>query len=374
MANDNDYFHDISSRLEFIQHSKSEIKKIKIHAEDKFKTTGDKKYLLGSKYIELFLYTDDRFRQLALVYDLLKLNDSQYEYITIACNFNLAFQFEDVSPKQAMYFLNNSIKINESVGKRYMLPHLYHLKGRLYYKNKKYDKALLYFKKALQKYDSSEVYFKASMYNNFGMTYCHLHNMKKAYEETMKGIQLLSEKKNLNQDQLDFLYLMRGNVGFYFYKMGNYEAAQKFLEQEFNYYKSKDKFFSPILLTCQRLSDLYTLSNVDKKKIIAYLTNVESSVKNVHDQIIINEILLKHYSANNELVQIKRISQRLVDLNHKFDNANIQNIKEISYILNDRVLKNINEKYSYELSNQKRKIYYAIIIICIICISSSMIF
>ncbi|WP_449399386.1 hypothetical protein [Chryseobacterium wanjuense] len=117
----------------------------------KYRQTHELKYLLSSKYVETFLYQDSDPKRISLSYELLRINDDENDYITIACNFFLALKIEETSPKLSLQFLNEAIKMDEKK-QSFFLPHLYHAKGRWYYKQKNYSLAEIYFGKALDNF------------------------------------------------------------------------------------------------------------------------------------------------------------------------------------------------------------------------------
>lgn len=368
-ANDNYYLYKIATDLADV-YSVQKKKDLMYGELKKYTNTHDRKYLISSKYIELILYTENRFKQLGLIYDLLKINNNEFEYIDIVCNYSLSYQYENISPKQAMHFIDKAIIINERAKVRYILPHLYHAKGRFYYNSSDYSNALIYFKKALKLYDSSEVLFKASMYNNFGLVYEKINNFNLAKESTLRGIKILEHKRKLQKNDLDFLHDMKGNLGSYYLKLGNYSESEKYLLDQIDYCKLNGRMHSPILLSIKHLYNLYNVTKNRTKQtyIINYLQEKESDFKNAENKIFLNEILLQHYLAIRDSHNIELTANKLIKLNHQFDKTNSKNIQNISYLLNNHILNKVTDKYNDQIDYQKRKILYSVIIICVICI------
>ncbi|MDH6252961.1 DNA-binding CsgD family transcriptional regulator [Chryseobacterium sp. H1D6B] len=381
---ENKYLYDINGEVSTVIYKPTKIKALHDREAEKYKKTGDKKYLISSRYIDLFYYynsTDnkDGLKQLPLVYELLKLNNNEYDYISIACNFNLAFQFENNSPKLAFHFLDEAIVQDEKSGKKYFLPHLYHLKGRLFYNQKDYNRALFYFNKSLQNLDKKDILHIASMYNNFGSCYEKMGKMDPAIRETDKGIKILEKKTQLNNDETAFLNSMRGNLGFYYFKIKDYPAAETLLLQEFNFYRDKKQYYEESIASSQRLFDLYNTTGqaAEARELINFLTALEPKLENLTDRIPLNEMLQTYYSNINDIQNLKIISKKLVLLHKECDEFSNHNLAKVSDIVNNYVIKSINHKYDYKIISQKRNnlilsalIFLSIIIFSLIIINT----
>ncbi|MEY8760916.1 hypothetical protein [Chryseobacterium tongliaoense] len=102
----NDYLYHLNDEIIQVDYNAPKLKAISDRELKKYKATHDKLYLLSSKYAEMFLYAkpSTKAEQIRLDYEMLKVNDDKYQYITIACNFNLASQFEFSSPKCRLSF------------------------------------------------------------------------------------------------------------------------------------------------------------------------------------------------------------------------------------------------------------------------------
>lgn len=360
----NEYFNQIDQQSTSLINQPKEIIKLSDKELEKYKKTGKKEYLISSKYTKMYLFRDTNLKQVPLAYEILKLNNDEYEFISMSCNFNLAFQFENSSPKLAMQFIDQAIHWNDKLKITKYTPHLYHIKGRFYYNQENYDKALYYFDKSLKSLLPDEQYFIASMYNNFGLTYDQLNKNDLAILKTQKGIEILESKNNLKPDEITFLTHMKGNLGFYYYKNGDFLTAEKLLLQEFNYYKEK-KLYSNSIMTSERLFDIYAaIKQTDKEKeVIDYLVGIEPQLQKTHEKISVNEVIQKYYSRHHDFNNLQKISEKLILLNHASDDENHRNLKQTSDILNNYMLKTINEKSDYEINSQKKRNTFLMILI-----------
>ncbi|MDR3023084.1 LuxR C-terminal-related transcriptional regulator [Chryseobacterium sp.] len=333
--------------------TQKEINKIKEREFEKFKKTKDEKYLLSSKLIELFQNRHNDPKLIPLVYKLLKLNDGKYNYISTICNFNLALKFENNSPRLAMQFIDIAIKSD----RKYFLPHLYHAKGRFYYTEGKYSNALFYFRKSLKVTDPNDKLYIASMYNNFALVDDKLNHIESALKNVQKGIKILESKDVLDKVELNFLNVLKSNLGMYFYKLKDYRSAEKILLQEVEFYKSNEDFYANKSQIYQKLFDIYSITNQNEnqKKLVEYLISIAPNLKTISDKISAYEIIQKYYINTGNNLQTKVNTERLNQLSHLFLEENKNNLKEISGLLNNEMIKSIDEKYNYEIKIEKRK-------------------
>ncbi|MCU7618438.1 hypothetical protein NZ698_14655 [Chryseobacterium sp. PBS4-4] len=355
----NKYFDTITKELYVTASDQKKIKQIQIRENKKYEESGDNKFLISSKYAEVYLHTKDTLKQLPYVYNLLKVNNDQYEFISIVGNFNIALQLENNSPNLAMTFLNKAISYSESLNTKYFLAHLYHAKGRFYYNDKKYSQAQNYFIKALHTFNPDENLFIASMHNNFALIHDKLNHNNRAIQETVKAIAILENEKRLNSSENLFLMSLRYNLGWYYFKAKNYKQSEDYLIYAFDFYKSRKDSYHEIILTAQKLYDLYDATHQSEKEegITDYLLKLENQVQNVSDKIILNEIVQKKYLKGSDLKKIKEVSEKLLKLNHEFDAENLEKTKYVSDELNKMIISNINNQYDHDLiiikSNQR---------------------
>lgn len=368
---DNDYFYNLNDYVsaEYTNFNLTNIR-AQYHRElAKYKKTGDKKYLLSSKYVELFLYDYNNpnyaLLEIPRIYELQKLNNDQYQYISIASNFGLALHLEHNSPKLAMQYLNEAIKTDEKIGKKYILPHLYHTKGRFYYNEKKYSAAMEYFNKALKTYESrnDDKIYIASMYNNFGMCFNELNKTEKAIQETRRGIEILKGKKELNKQDLIFINTMEANLGEYYLKLNDYKNADFYLNRAFEFYQSIGQYSWDFMSVSKKLFDLYgrTQQSERRDNLVRFLTEVETKIQTPADKIVLFEILQDHYLEINDHEKQKITSRKIIQLISQSNEQKQRELVQISDMLNDYFIKSINQKYDYKVGIQKRNIWLLLI-------------
>lgn len=355
----NDYFFSITKEIYFSRTDINVIKKIRRRETEKYIKTGDVGYLISREYAEFFLHLDKPIDQLPIIYELLKLNNDRYEFISVSCNFSLALQLENNSPILAREYLDKAINLSEKLPKKYLLSHMYHAKGRFYYNNKNYKDANLYFKKALNNFGNNDQLYKASMYNNFALISDKTFKTASAIEYTLRGIDILLKKSRLTHEDLLFYNKMRCNLGLYYKKAGKVNDAEHNLVEVLNNYKRLKSPYTEILVATGRLFDLYydSKQNIKLNEIIAYLKEIEPNLSDTQDLLTVSEFLQKQNLAENNIREIKKTSEKLLILNEKFDQENLEKQKMITDALNKVIIKNIDNKYTQQLSNEKFKQY-----------------
>ncbi|WP_415325849.1 transcriptional regulator [Chryseobacterium sp. MMS23-Vi53] len=371
--NDDMYFYGLDKELTATDHNKEKIYSIYQRETKRYKNTHDLKYLLSSKYSEIFLFPDNKSKKISIIYELLRTNDDEYEYITTACNFYLALEFEETSPKLCLQFLNEAIKTEEkSVGEKIFLPHLYHAKGRWYYIHENYSLAKKYFEKALKVFKRGDTLYIASMYNNFGLCENAEGNIKEAIEQTFHGIKILQGKNNLTEDESFFLSLMKGNVGLYYLKLKKYKKAELFLSREIEFYETRKRYNINVVKNSEELLKVYQIAGETEKetRLINLLLKMFPLLKNTNDKIKACIVLQNYYSQKNDLKNLKSFSDELLKLNSIYNKERRKDMDNVSDILNGYIIKNINQKYDFKIETQRRNIaifiFLAIIIVVIV--------
>ncbi|MBL1219669.1 tetratricopeptide repeat protein [Chryseobacterium sp. L7] len=381
----NNYFNRINEEVSRLIYQHEKIKELKEREQRKYEKTGERKYHISSKYIELFYdYNDtedkdDEFglSQIPIVYELLMLNNNDYDYITIACNFNLAHQFEHKSPKLSMQFLDEAIKLDEESGKKYYLPHLYHLKGRSLFNDKKYLEALSYFNRSLQNLDKTRhnLIYISSMHNNFALCYEKMGRLDHALKEIRQAAHILENIKDLNLNETFFLANIKGSMGFYYFKLKNYTESEKLLLQELKFYRDSRNFNQELVNSLTKLYRLYNETGQSEKlkEIVDYSISVEPQIRTISDKITINEMIQSYYLKINDAQSVKSLCKNLVVLHEKKDENSVEKMTYISDTLNNFIIKSIDQKHQHRLDDQKLKNRLMFMMVCIVIIIFSII-
>lgn len=368
--NDNEYFYKLDKEYTATHNDREKIYGLYIKESEKYKKTHDLKYLISSKYVEMFLYPDNRSKKISLIYELLRINNDEYDYITTACNFNLALEFEQASPKLCLQFLNAAIKIEEKSKKKTFLPHLYHTKGRWYFDHKNYYLAKLYFGKALSNFSKKDTLYIASMYNNFALCDINIGKLDSSIRQCQYAIKILDNKAKLNDEEIFFRYVVIGNMGTYYFRKKDYKNAEKLLTNEFNFYRKDDKYVVNIVRNAGELFSLYQLTfQKDKEKQLAdILIKIIPKTKDLNYKIKACELLQAYYNRNNDFENIRFYSFKLLDLNKKFRIETVKDLDNISDILNGYIIKNINQEYDYKIADQRKRTALLIVLGVIVII------
>ncbi|WP_175620475.1 transcriptional regulator [Chryseobacterium schmidteae] len=329
-------------------------------------------YLISSKYIKVLYYAEKRNEQIPLVYDLLRLNNGKYNYVAIACNYNLATQFEISSPEWSMSHINEAIESNEKVGNKYYLPHLYHFKGRLLYNKEDYPNAIIFFKKAFNTYDKKkDLLYIASMYNNFGMCNAKMGKLDLAIKETNKGIQVLTQKKKINNEQKVFIYYMKGSLAQYYLELKKYDIAEKlFLEKwKFSFKNGNNRM---ALFAARDILSIYDITGkrTDEVQIIESLKIIEPKLKKVDDKILLTKLIKDYYLRNDNFKDFKGISMKLAALNDEQDILSQKELSKTVDAIDSYIIKEINKDKEDE---KKKNIFLVFFLVFVIAVFISFI-
>ncbi|SHG23777.1 tetratricopeptide repeat protein [Chryseobacterium sp. OV279] len=345
----------------------------------KYNETGDKKFLISSRYTESFVDLKNTGKssdvlglyQLPIVYDLLKLSNGQYRFVTASCNFNLAVKFEKNSPKLAMQFLDKAIAAEEQSGGRYFLPHLYHFKGRLYYNAKDYKNAIIYFGKALKIHDAKkDQLYIASMHNNFAMCYDKMNQMDKAVQELETAVKILENIPKPKLEVVYFLAKVKVDKGYYQYKLKEYAEAEQTLLTQLEFYRNHPEQQYETIVCLRYLFNIYKDRNqLDKiQGVLDIINTIEPKLKDIANQIEVDEIIQSYYAYVGNDTKVKELSFRLMSLHEKQDEASEKNFSRVSNALNDYIIKNINQRYEHTLEDQKLRNTFMFVLILLLVI------
>ena len=375
---DEKYFYDLTQRLEKVHYNRDSVERFGNEQQVQYEKEGDIKFKIAREYIKLFRYSElyrdhqtyeNDLRQIPLVFKLKNLNADRYQFISMACHLNLALKFEDASPKLGMKYIDSALSSCREMPQPFYLGHLYHAKGRLFFKEGRYAAAGEYFKKALTSYDSTEVLYRSSMYNNLAMVYDKMGQTDVAVKNTIKAITLLSSKNPLNRGEVIFLRSLKKNWGGYLLKEKKYSEAQKIFEGLYFSERQKNGISESLAIT-EKLLAIYRVSGQSNKydSLIAKLNDEKSFWTDPADQIIIHQILLGHYIDRKDFKSVKLFTERLQELNQNVDKHNMLSLNKLTDALNLNVLKNLEENYDRKERSASIRFYILILIAILIIV------
>ncbi|WP_185206923.1 tetratricopeptide repeat protein [Chryseobacterium sp. C3] len=368
-----EYFQQLKKKIENNIDNKVQLQKIADLEKNKFGKTQDSIYFMSYKYALLFTFDQDkkdRISHFLTLMELWKANNNKYSIVITDVNFSLALHFENYSSNLSFYYLNQSIENELKVKNSKSLPHLYHVKGRLYYNEKKYDKANEYFTKALKLYTPDQYLYISSMYNNFGLVYIKKDESNNAIQEFKKALEILTKKKNMtHQEHLFFLHISE-NLAEAYIKNGNRNEAEALLENLFNQNKNREDLVRDLVIICK---DLYGVYKSDQNKgkmnvIIDYLKNSEKKSPDFDTRLLISETLTDYYFNLKNYNEAKVYHFKTLQIKDEMIADNKEMMGYLNEALNKTIIKNINQKYDNEIHSQKVQRSW-IILIGIIIIS-----
>lgn len=368
-----EYLQKLKKRIEYNIDNKTQLQKIADLEKNKFEKTKDSLYFMSYKYALLFTFDQDkkdRISHFLTLMELWKANNNKYSIVITDVNFSLALHFENYSSNLSFYYLNQSIENELKIKNSQSLPHLYHVKGRLYYNEKKYDKAHEYFTKALKLYAPNEYLYIASMHNNFGLIYIKKDERNNAIQEFKKALEILTKKKNMtHQEHLFFLHINE-NLAEAYIKNGNRNEAQALLENLFNQNKNREDLVRDLVIICKDLYGVYKSDqNTGKMNVIIdYLKNSEKKSPDFDTRLLISETLTDYYFNLKNYNEAKVYHFKTLQIKDEMIADNKEMMGYLNEALNKTIIKNINQKYDNEIHSQKVQRSW-IILIGIIIIS-----
>lgn len=351
------YFKDLDIELRTLKNDSIKLKSIVERENTKGKTTKNDLYYFSSKYANLYLINSrgDDLKNIAGTYQLLKLNKEKFKCIDIYCYYILSQNFGSFSPKLSMEYIDNAINISNSTENKFLLGYLYNYKGLLFYDDKKYNESLIYFRKALNYFEAeNQVLYISSMHNNIGLCYLKMKMVSKSEEENINAINILLFQKNLNDDELDFLFILKKNLGNNYFKEKRYHEAEKLYMEYRDYYKDKN---------LRKLNDVYgrlyktydSMNEKDKRNAVAQLLeNIEPKLTEIEIKIKNAEFLLHHYNNIGNIEKNKFYTQKILDLNSQFQNEKQNKIMKLTDMANQNNIEIFNKKNLAEINKQKK--------------------
>lgn len=266
-----------------------------------------------------------------------------------------------------MRHINEAIKLNEKLGNKYYLPHLYHFKGRLFYNKEDYKNAFAFFKKALNYFNKKkDLLYVASMHNNFGMCYDKMGNLNLAIKETNIGIHILMHQHTINNEQKVFIYYMKGSLAQYYWELKKYDIAEKlFLEKwDFSFKNGNNRM---ALFAARDILSIYNVTGkrTDEDKIIESLKIIEPKLEKVDDKIILTKLIKDYYLRKDNYKEFKGISMKLGELNDEQDYLAQKELSKTVDAIDSYIIKEINEEKEHEKKKNAFLIFSLVLIFVI---------
>lgn len=368
-----EYLQKLKRNIEINSNNKKQLLKIADVEKNRFNETKDSLYFISYKYALLFTFDQskkDRIDHFVTLTELWRANNNKHPLIITDVNFSMALHFENYSSKLSFYYLNLSIDNELKIKNSKSLPHLYHVKGRLYYNDKNYKKANEYFTKALRLYSPSDYLYISSMHNNFGLVYQKQEKNSIAINEFKKALQILANKKTLTNEEYLFFLHINENLTEAYLKNGNKKEAQLLAEKLFNENKNNSNTMQAVVRICKNLYKIYqsTQNKQQIGSIINYLKDSEKKPADFDTQLIISETLLNYYFENGNYSEAKVYHFKILKIKDDIIADNREVMGDLNEILNSTIINSINQKYDYNIHSQKVRTLW-IILISIVIIS-----
>lgn len=332
------------------------LKKTRNSYLQKYNEAKDSDYLIYSKFVELYIYKEDTIGNIRRSYEMIGLSKKN-STLRSEAYFQAAIFLENNSLDLSLKYLKESDKINQENNYEYLSLMTYHILGRNYYKRKDYPKAMYYFNKALMGEQKNKNYLMvSSMYNNIGLTYDKMGKISDAIKNTQKGIFILESAKSAISYEKWFLYLMINNLADYYFKIKDYDKAEMYYQQAFQYFYSHPKFKNKLSRTIPNLYSLYQDNPAKRENLIVQIQHLLDHDKSFSLNTTILEILQDNAIKRGSRNDIEKISLKLNDYmkgyRHFLNKKNAGTMNTINYNLTEEFIK------EQKIQQQKALIVY----------------
>lgn len=360
-----DYFELLIEQLENSNGNLAKINTIISRETAKYKDTGEKKFLVSSKCAKLFLQNSNDFDLLSKNYEIYALDIKEFPYLSIRIQYKLSLIFtENKMPDKALFYVNNAIE--EAKKQHYVLylAYLLHRKGNVLLDKKDFGNSRKAYMDALTNYqkvkDTTNI---ASIENSIGEIFFEQGNLTKAHDYFRTALQTIGSKRKFSDYDNYILNGIKKDIGAKYAKTGNFDNAEKYLNDALNYFKNKPRYESEIVSLIKDLSNLYTnFSKTEKNnQLIAYSRTIEPNLRITNNKIIIADLLLKHYFGTNNKVEEQKYINKLVELNLQHEREwNTEN-RKITDILNKKIISDIDSKNREKIQDQRKKYFWIVL-------------
>lgn len=359
-AHENDYFEVLDEELGNNIGNTRKITAIVERETAKYKNTGEKKYLISSKFAKLYLHYSNDIELLSENYEIYTLNENEFPYVNIKVQYNLSQFFID-NPEKANSFIDKGIKEAKKYNYSDYIANFYDIKGTVYYRIKDYKKALKYYNEGLMYFQKDKDIGGISyMYNNIGTVYYELGKYDEAYSVFQKGLKVLESKKPFTSSEYFSLYTIKKSLASNYAKQGDFENAEKNYLEAYNYFKDikEDEVFRVHLI--KLLYDLYNeFSHQEKlKNLVSNIRAIEDSTVVTQNKLILVELLQDYYFKVNNKAESEVYIKKMIQLNQQVHKEWYEQNKMVTDILNKKILEDIDIKNKIEIENHKKKDFW----------------
>lgn len=340
----------------------TELRKILEREKKNYSQSKSLKGELFYKYIESFLIKD-KIERVTKLYEIDLLNNGQYEDATLIFDFHMSEELQQTSPVMFLKFLDEAIQIEEKNNSTKFLPHLYHLKGKYFYRKKEYSKAIALYNKAYQIFKKeNNVTYQASMFNNIGLCYDKMKNYTLSDTYFDKALLLANKEKGEKKD-ISFINNVLLNKAQSDFLQKKYSDAEIIFQQFFNDYREKNNFDFYYISFASRLFDIYaeTKQNNKIEKLISEI--IKNKYEELHSQIAFHRIMVKYNILNNNNSLAKKYFTELALKEDEFKKLNDEEYQKLTSNLEDKILENQKKENIREYEKMRNKNFLTILLL-----------
>lgn len=252
-----------------------------------------------------------------------------------------------------------------------------------YFALKNYDKALIYYNRSLQEYkkDKNRL-MTASMHNNIGFCLLNQKKFEDAEKTFLVSLSTFEGEPKLNWEEVAFRNIITGNLGTTYDSLGKYALAEKYLNDEINFYLAHESQQHMAPGPFRELMNLYikTGKSDEADKLISKLENVFGSLlyyrRSINEEPVILQTVYKYYLFKGNTQLALNYASELVRRQEKYATYIQKRTTDMNDVLYRHQLKNLKneirvQKVQNESSkNQSQALFWILSLIAVIAIGS----
>ena len=197
---------------------------------------GDKNFTLVLESISA-LKRRQQLERTEILIHLSERNEGKNNYYAVYSNYHIAAALNLFNiPSFALEYADKAIHYSKISHHERLLYLSYKIKAGIFFKLKSFEKARKSFMDASKTHGQGNLIEIASDYNNLALCDVELKQYHKAIQTYEAGKRKLDIKKHPYLS--DIYYLIQGNIGSAYVKLGDLENGKKYLKEETNYYRS----------------------------------------------------------------------------------------------------------------------------------------
>lgn len=325
--------------------------------------------MIRYKILQTFIYSGrkDKINQRIQILNWLENNTGENAEVRIIADYHLAYLFDYLgTPKIAMLYAKKALPYCKK--ENFLYPETLTLLATIYYQLDKFDQASYYYSISYNESQNASPIIRSSHLNNLGLCENRKGNLEKSCIYLKKGLKTVSADKSYKGKIM--YYIISGNLGSNYYEMREYNKAKPLLENEINYFLTKNENENEIFTPLEQILDIYYREKNANKQEEVIQNLLHSTYMNEPKNVYPNytALIYKHYSRVNNNQKKDFFSNRLISKITYFDYENSKIQQQSTDILFEEKVKYLNQeidnqKLLFNETQQKERLYLLLFIL-----------